>query len=192
MEDIAITNITMREINTGPIFMRLGARLREPKASTKVGTMRRILVNNLTCHNASQKVSSVLSGIPGYAIEDVKLSDIYIETAGGGAPELAKIEPPELEKSYPEPTMFGVLPASGFFLRHLRNLEMSHVEIACSAPDERPAFYLTDVERADFFAVTAPRGADGAFDLRNVKDLRLGWSRAAADVTLDSVENRKL
>jgi polygalacturonase len=192
MEDIAITNITMREINTGPIFMRLGARLRGPKESTKVGTLRRILVNNLTCHNASQKVSSVLSGIPGYAIEDVKLSNIYIETAGGGAPELAKIEPPELEKSYPEPTMFGDLPASGFFLRHLRNLEMSHVEIACSAPDARPAFYLADVERADFFAVTAPRGADGAFALRNVKDLRIGWSRAAADVTLDSVENRKL
>jgi polygalacturonase len=192
MEDIAITNITMREINTGPIFMRLGARLRGPKESTKAGTMRRILISNLTCQNASQKVNSVLSGIPGYAIEDVKLSDIYIETAGGGAPELTRVEPPELEKSYPEPTMFGVLPASGFFLRHLRNLEMSHVEIACSAPDARPAFYLTDVERADFFAVTAPRGGNGAFALRNVKDLRIGWSRAAADVTLDSVENRKL
>jgi hypothetical protein len=46
--------------------------------------------------------------------------------------------------------MFGPMPASGFYLRHLRNVEMSHVEIANTTPDTRPAFYLTDVERADF------------------------------------------
>jgi hypothetical protein len=48
------------------------------------------------------------------------------------------------------------------------------------------------VKRADFFAVTAPRGAEGAFALYGVKNLRIGWSRAAGDVTLDSVENRML
>jgi polygalacturonase len=192
MEDIAITNITMRDLNNSPLFMRLGARLRGPKESTKVGTLRRILVSNLTCYNAPQKVSSILSGIPGHAIEDVKLSNIYIETAGGGTPEMAKIEPSELENSYPEPTMFGSMPASGFFLRHMRNLEMSHVEIANTTPDARPAFYLSDVEGADFFAVTAPRGANGAFALRNVKDLRIGWSRAAADTVLSSADNKLL
>jgi hypothetical protein len=40
------------------------------------------------------------------------------------------------------------------------------------------------VERADFFAVTAPRNAEGAFALHDVKDLRIGWSRAAADKVL--------
>ena len=49
---------------------------------------------------------------------------------------------------------------------------------------------LADVERADFFAVTAPRGADGAFALRGVKDLRIGWSRAAADTVLDSADGK--
>ena len=51
---------------------------------------------------------------------------------------------------------------------------------------------LTDVERADFFSVTAPKGADGAFALHNVKDLRIGWSRAAADTSLDSVDSKTL
>jgi polygalacturonase len=188
MEDITITNTTMRDLVSGPIFMRLGARLRGPKESTKVGTLKRILINNLTCYNAPQKVSSILSGIPGYSIEDVKLSNIYIETVGGADAEVARIVPPEAEAHYPEPSMFGVTPAHGFFLRHLRNLEMSHVEIANSAPDARPGFYLSDVVRADFFAVTAPRTADGAFALHDVKDLRIGWSRAAADVTLSSVD----
>ena len=88
--------------------------------------------------------------------------------------------------------MFGPMPASGFFLRHMRNLEMSHVEIAHTTPDARPAFYLADVERADFFAITAPRGADGAFALHDVKDLRIGWSRAAADTTESSVDSKML
>jgi polygalacturonase len=192
LEDITITNTTMRDLVSGPIFMRLGARLRGPQESTKVGTLKRILISNLACYNAPQKVSSVLSGIPGYAIEDVKLSNIYIETVGGATPDMAKIEPPELENKYPEPSMFGAMPASGFFMRHLRNLEMSHVEIANTTPDARPAFSLTDVERADFFAVTAPRGTDGAFALREVKDLRIGWSRAAADTTLSSADSKML
>jgi polygalacturonase len=192
LEDITITNTTMRDLVSGPIFMRLGARLRGPQESTKVGTLKRILISNLACYNAPQKVSSVLSGIPGYAIEDVKLSNIYIETVGGATPDMAKIEPPELENKYPEPSMFGAMPASGFFMRHLRNLEMSHVEIANTTPDARPAFSLTDVERADFFAITAPRGTDGAFALRGVKDLRIGWSRAAADTTLSSADSKML
>jgi len=88
--------------------------------------------------------------------------------------------------------MFGQVPSSGFFLRHIRNLEMSHVEISNATPDARPAFYLSGVDRADFFSITAPRSADGAFALNDVKDLRIGWSRAAADVVLASVDNKTL
>jgi polygalacturonase len=192
LEDITITNTTMRDTFSGPIFMRLGARLRGPKVSTKVGTLKRILISNLECYNAPMNVSSILSGIPGHCIEDVKLSNIYVETAGGASAEAANMQPPECERDYPEPDMFGPVPASGFFLRHVRNVEMSHVEIANTLPDARPAFCLTYVERADFFAITAPRGADGAFALHNVKDLRIGWSRAAADTTLSSIDDKTL
>ena len=192
MEDITITNTTMRNLVSGPIFMRLGSRLRGPKETTKVGTMKRILISNLTCYHAPQKVSSILSGIPGYSIEDVKISNVYIESVGGAAPESARIEPPELENKYPEPGMFGPMPASGFFLRHVKNIEMSHIEIATSNPDARPTFYLKNVERADFFAVTAPRGIDSAFALHDVKDLRIGWSRAATDTTLGSIDSKML
>jgi polygalacturonase len=190
LEDITITNTTMRDLVSGPIFMRLGSRLRGPKESTKVGTLKRILISNLDCYNAPMKVSSILSGIPGYSIEDVKLSNIYVETAGGGPADAAANAPPEFENKYPDPGMFGTTPAYGFFLRHVRNIEMSHVEVATAAPDARPAFYLTEVERADFFAITAP--PQGAFALHGVKDLRIGWSRAAADTTLASVDNKIL
>jgi len=192
LEDIAITNTTMRDVGTGPLFLRLGARLRGPKESTKVGTLRRILISNLDCYNAPAHQASILSGIPGYTIDDVKLDNIYIQTAGGGTPDQAQTQVPELENGYPEPGRFGVTPSSGFFLRHMRNLEMSHVEIANAISDARPAFYLDDVNRVDFFAITAPRAAEGAFAMHDVKDLRIGWSRAAADTTLPSVDNKML
>lgn len=192
LEDVAITNTTMRDLGCGPIFLRLGSRLRGPKDSTKVGTIKRILIDNLVCHNAPRRICSIFSGIPGAPIEDVTLSNLYIETVGGGTAADAQIQPPEDESQYPEPSMFGTMPASGFFLRHVNNLDMSHIEIANSTPDARPAFSLNAVNRADFFAITAPRGEGGAFALHDVKDLRIGWSRAAADVTLASAENKIL
>jgi polygalacturonase len=192
VEDIAICNTTMRDIVAGPLFVRLGSRLRGPKESTQVGVVQRILIDNLVCHNAARTPCSIFSGIPGHAIQDVKLSNIYVETAGGGTAADAQIVPPENEAKYPDPEMFGPMPASGFFLRHMQNLEMSHVEIANATPDARPAFHLDGVERADFFAITAPRAADGAFSLNNVKDLRIGWSRAAADASIGAVDRKML
>jgi polygalacturonase len=107
LEDITITNTTMRELYSGPIFMRLGSRLRGPRETTQVGTIKRVMINNLTCHNAPQRFSSILSGVPGYLIEDVKLSNIYIESAGGAPAEFAQVQPAELESKYPEPSMSG-------------------------------------------------------------------------------------
>ena len=138
------------------------------------------------------RVTSILSGIPGYAIEDVKLSNIYIENLGGATADAAQIKVPEKEDSYPEPGMFGADASLGFFLPHMRNVEMSHVELATVAPDARPAFYLEDVDRADFFAITAPANSGGNFALNNVKDLRIGWSRAAADTVVGTADNKTL
>jgi polygalacturonase len=191
LEDFTITNTTMRDLYSGPIFMRLGRRLRGPKESTKVGTMKRVLISNLACFNAPLP-GSILTGIPGSPIVDVKLSNIYIETVGGGTAEMTRIVPPELEDGYPDPHRFGHIPASGFFMRHMRHVEMSHVEIANTMPDARPGFHLHDVDRADFFAITAPRSSEGAFAFRDVKDVRIGWSRAAADTVLSSAENKQL
>jgi polygalacturonase len=189
LEDIAITNITMRDIVSCPLFLRLGARLRGPKESTSVGTLRRVVISNLECYNSASKFSSILSGIPGYAIEDVKLSNIYIQHQGGATADAASIQPPEFIDKYPEPGMFGPTPVHGFYLRHLRHLEMSHVEVQPMSPDARPAFHLEDVNRADFIAVTAP-GSKPAFALNHVTDLRILLSRAAKDTVLAAANNQ--
>jgi polygalacturonase len=191
LEDIAISNITMRDVISCPLFFRLGARLRGPAETTKVGTLRRVLVSNLVSYNTASRVCSILSGIPGYEIEDIRITDMFVQHQGGASAEAAQLNPPELENKYPEPGMFGSMPSQGFFIRHLKRLEMSHVEIQPAAPDARPSFYLHDVQRADFIAVTAPK-TPPAFSLNGVSDLRILLSRAAPDTMLDRVEQRTL
>jgi polygalacturonase len=186
LEDIAVTNITMRDIISCPIYLRLGSRLRGPKGtgdqSTVVGTLRRVLLSNINCYNSAAKFGSNITGIPGYAVEDLKIADVYVQHVGGGTPEQAKIVVPERENAYPEPGMLGALPAHGFYFRHVNRLEMSHVEVAPAAPDARPAIYLDDVHRADFFAITAP-STPSAFSFNKSTDIRVMCSRAAPDST---------
>jgi polygalacturonase len=190
LEDIAITNITMRDIQNCPFFLRLGARLRGPKAATQTGTLRRVLISNLSAYNSLSQQASIITGIPGFAIEDVKFSNIFLDHQGGAGPQAANITVPENEAQYPDPNRFGETPSHGFFFRHMRNLELSHVEVRPSKADARPAFWLEDVRRCDFFAVTAP--ANPAFALHRVEDFRLGWSRAARDTVLDRADGRTL
>ena len=196
VEDIAISNITMRDIIDSPIFLRLGSRLRGPHGSgdqsTTVGSLRRVLINNVVCYNANGGICSILSGIPNYAIENVKISNIYVQHRGGASPDLAKTALPEVEDRYPEPHMFGpATPAQGFFFRHLKNLEMSHVEVQPIAPDGRPSFYLEDVNRADFISVTAPK-TQPAFKVNKVTDLRIFLSRPTSDTRIDYADANTL
>jgi polygalacturonase len=189
-EDIAISNITMRDVVNAPLFFRLGARLRGPKETTKVGTLRRVVVDNLVSYNTGPQLSSIISGIPDYPILDLKLSNIFIQHQGGGTTDQAGIVLPEAIEKYPDPHMFGpVTPSQGFFLRHINNLEMSHVEVQPAASDARPSFYLDSINRADFIAVTAPT-TPPAFALNKVSDLRILLSRAAKDTQLDNIDHK--
>ncbi|WP_047486811.1 glycoside hydrolase family 28 protein [Terriglobus sp. TAA 43] len=190
-EDIAISNITMRDLFAGPLFFRLGARLRGPKPETKPGTLQRIVVNNITSYNSTSNLCNILSGIPDFPIRDVKISNFYMQHRGGATADKAKLVPPEEIAKYPDPEMFGPMPAQGFFLRHVRNVEVSHVEIAPAQSDARPSFVLEDVDRADFFAITAPT-TPSAFDFRHAKDVRVGWSRAAKDAVFADASGKTL
>ena len=203
LEDIAISNITLRDTVDAPLFLRLNRRNRGPKEAARLGTLRRIAISNVVSHDSAASTASVLSGIPENLIEDVKLSNCYFghlglpTTARQGFGETVKPMPdwrtlrvPELETGYPELQFFGPTPCHGFFIRHLKNLEMSHVEIAPRNADPRPAFWLEGVTRADFFAITAPPQPN--FELRQVTDLRIAWSRAAKDVELKTTSNQTL
>jgi polygalacturonase len=99
IEDITVSNITMREVTTSPLFLRLGSRMRGPK-DTPIGAIRRVNISNVVVSDAEAKFGSIIAGLPGRPIEDVKLSNIHITYRGGGTAEDASVEPPERESSY--------------------------------------------------------------------------------------------
>jgi polygalacturonase len=193
IEDVSVTNITMRDVIEAPIFLRLGARMRGP-AGAAVGGLRRVNLNNITCFCApGSRISSILAGIPGHPIEDVKVSDMVIVHPGGGTQEEAQLRLAEKEKEYPEPNMFGTTPAHGFFIRHARGVEMNGIKIEHAGEDLRPAFVLEDVDGADFGRVKVPVTAGvPTFALNQVRDFSVFRSRPVADTELAVGEKREI
>ena len=95
---------------------------------------------------------SSITGLPGRPVRDVTLENIEITYAGGASKDSAYLSPdslstvPEQEAAYPEFSMFGELPASGLYVRHVEGLRMKNWTIHFSTPDFRPAFIFDDVK----------------------------------------------
>jgi polygalacturonase len=194
LEDITFTGITMRDCNNTPLFLRLGSRMRGP-AGVPVGTVKRIIISNVVSYNSASQFggAGLISGIASNPIEDVKINELYMEHRGGGTKEMAALAVPEDEQKYPEPRMFGDMPASGFFVRHVNNIEFTNVEIAWTQPDARPVFSLINVNGAEFFRIKTPKTLDTpVFALDQVKDFSVMASRNVKDTRLESVEKKQL
>jgi len=192
LEDVTITNITMRDIANTPIFIRLGKRNRGPNETMVEGKLRRVIISNIVAYNAEPRYASIISGVPGNDIEDIRLSNIQIYYKGGGTLEQASLQPPEKETDYPEPTMFGEIPAYGFFIRHVKGITMSDVEVSYMKNDVRPPFFLSDVDGADFHRVKAQRAAEGkTFILRDVADFSTSQVSLVPDMRIDRVQSKE-
>ena len=192
LEDVTVTNISMRDIISAPIFLRLGSRMRAPQGRP-IGTLKRVILSNIVCSGSVARLGSIISGIPGHEIEDVKISNITVQHAGGGTAEQAAIKPEEFENKYPEPGMFGTMPSHGFYVRHVKGIQFDNVEIVTEKDDRRPAFVLQDVADAGFFRVKTPHVADvPVFALHNVDGIDISRCRGVADTRLEKVDNKTL
>ena len=181
MEDITVSNITMRDIANAPIYIRLGARLRGPDPIA-IGTARRIKIDNVVAHNVSAQSGILLLGEAGHPIEDLSLTNIFIDYVGGGTAEQAAREVPPDEKGDPEPARHGTMPSWGMFARHVKNLDVSHVEFRVAREDLRPTVQLDDVADVAFDAVKLPHApATTTFVLKNVNGFAIHHSRDLPD-----------
>src|SRR5690606_19701463 len=141
----------------------------------------------VVCSDSASRISSIVSGIPGHLIEDVKISNVFVQHRGGGTPEMAALVPPELEAAYPEPGMFGPMPAHGLYVRHARNVEVTNFEVVALEPDVRPAFVFFDVHGADLTNLKMPQAVGDApyIRLEDVSDFRLAASDHVPDAKLE-------
>jgi polygalacturonase len=180
LEDVTISNITMRNIINAPIFIRLGARMRGPD-TIPVGQCRRIIIENVVAWNVDPKQGTIISGLPGHDIEDIQLSNIRIYYKGGGPKDSINRNVSEFEKEYPEPSRWGTMPSYGFFVRHVKNFKMHDVQTSFVNAEPRPAFFLDDVKGAVLYDIQAQKET-------TVPTMLL---KNSSDITIDQVQNVK-
>jgi polygalacturonase len=157
MEDIVVSNLTLRDVMNAPIFVRLGGRLRGPGAGAP-GAARRILISNVVAHNVAPEHGIFIAGVPGHPVTDVRLDGIQLFSSGGGTVANAGRAVPEMIADYPEPLLFGTLPSWGLYVRHAERVQLRDVTLALLKPDERPAVELDDVADADLADFRLPPG----------------------------------
>jgi polygalacturonase len=166
IDDVRISDITMSR-GTGPIFVRLGARLRTyatGDVQKTVGAIRNVTIERIDAAvqlppaggtnyftreplPPSAFAGVLVTGVPGHAIESLHITDIRLHLPGGLSSTPA-VDPPDMIDSYPEQFYFGTLPAHGFFIRHVRGVCIERATVELTSPDARPVVALRDVTNA--------------------------------------------
>jgi polygalacturonase len=186
IEDITVDNLAMRELTTSPLFIRLGRRMRAPEG-TAVGAIRRVNISNVVVSQANAPYASIVAGLPEAPVEDVRISNLTVVHGGGGSAADAQRQVPEHADHYPEPSMFGVTPGYGLFVRHARNLEVHHAQLRTTSKEGRPPVALHNVDGASFDHVRfAHDAAAPTFVLQDVRGFEVKDAQGVRDVTRSS------
>ncbi len=159
MEHVVARRLTMRDITTAPIFLRLGDRRRGPPG-TGIGAIRNVTISDVDATGIDHRYPAAIAGLVGHPIENVKLANIRLAYNGGGTEADAARHPEEHPSAYPEPSMFGPLPAWGLWVRHARGLTIDGLQLAVSAPDARPPILLEDAPDTAIARTPFWRGRD--------------------------------
>lgn len=145
MSNVDISDINIRGTES-PIFIRLADRARaySPDVPVEgVGSISRVCLHDIMIDEAGPTGSSI-TGLEGHPVCDVSLRNIRIRQQGGQKVVAAPTD--EKRAEYPESTMWGVLPATGFWLNHTRNITFENVTVETIAPDLRETFVANDSE----------------------------------------------
>ncbi|MFA6563121.1 MAG: glycoside hydrolase family 28 protein [Verrucomicrobiia bacterium] len=165
-ERINVSNIVMRNVRV-PVFVRLGNRANPLPGQPKpgMGKMRDIMISNIQATEAGN-VGCSITGLPGHPVGNVTLQDISIRFAGGGTAADAAKPVPEKADAYPIGSMFGVLPAYGFYCRHVEGLRLQNLDLSFNKPDARPTLVADSVSGLDVFSLRAKLAPPGEAMIR--------------------------
>jgi len=140
IDGVVVKNIQVQRART-PIFIRLGNR-KQVHDYPQHG-LRNVNIDNLQATGAL--LASSITGLHGMEVHGVTLSHISLEDVMQGRPEWASRVVPEKDTGYPEARMFGMLPASALYVRHVRDLNLNDVTFKATPGESRPAVIFDDV-----------------------------------------------
>ncbi len=175
VDGVVITGIQMRRVRA-PICLRRGTRHPAPNAAQNF--MRGIVIDGI--HATDAILTSSITGLPGLPIEDVRLSDIHVATIMPGKPEWVANPVPEVAPDYPQSRMFGWLPASGLYVRHVRGLSLRDVSFSAPATEWRPTLLCDDVQdlRCTALQSTSPVAGEPIVQMSDVTGAWIADTRA--------------
>lgn len=199
LENVSVSDIIV-DGTESPIFIRLANRARTYKKGVvvdKVGRIHAVTLHNIRIRNAG-KTGCSITGLPSHPVTGIRLSNIVVEQAGGGAREDISAQIEEKAAEYPEATMFGTLPAYGFYIRHAENITFDGVELATANEDARPALFLDDVKNGIFGKMELAGGKEtkAAIWLTNSKHITIKESvlkgQTASFIKAEGDNNREV
>jgi hypothetical protein len=177
VDGIVVSNVAMQNVYC-PIFIRLGNRGRGLNPPVP-GSLQNVSISNIVATGPSN--ASSITGIPGYPVKHVALDDIRVLSNGGWS-AVGKLAVPELVNDYPDSDMFGILPASALFCRHVEDLTIRGLRTDVAKPDVRPALIFSDIHSLDLaaFHTASSKGDEPILWLDHVTDATLAACRLAA------------
>jgi hypothetical protein len=165
LERVVVSNLVMDNVGAA-IFLRLGNRGRGMQQPAP-GKLRNIIISNVEARGAGA-IGSSITGLPGFAVEDVLIENVRIVSAGGGTPAQVQREVPELPDAYPEFSMFVApgtpasaerssrnLPAHGLYVRHAAGITLKNLDLRTTQADARPALVVNDAAGLKIFDLSA-------------------------------------
>lgn len=187
IDGVNYSNIVIRGA-ASPIYMLITDRLRTGEPDVTTGTIKNVHIMNVTvtdCQPGRQGpvFPSTISGRPESSLENITLENVRITYKGGGTKDEVDVVPP-YPKDY-SPRSLGPRPASGFYIRHVRNLTFKNVEFAFENPDERPPLVASDVDGfvLEGFKTQKPAPDIDTLKLENVRNFTVRNSPGLADRT---------
>ena len=167
IDGVTISDVRMANVRT-PVFVRLATRKRSGATALSNVSIRGIDASGAL-------LTSSITGLPATRVADVTISDCSFRTIEDSRGVQVV---PELPSDYPEPRMFGRLPAYGLYVRHADRLRVRNVEFISSVATERPAVICDDVEDAILDGIEAtPSSESPLIEVRDARKLFLTRTR---------------
>lgn len=199
INNVTISNISMRN-SFAVLIIRLAERMRPynvavEKRPKTAGTIKNIMVNNIQAINVTEH-NNFITGIPGHYVENVSLSNIRIQYAGGGAKSDADREVDEMITDYPKARMFGVLPSYGLYVRHAKNIQLDNLSFDYIEKDDRSVLKFEDVSDVDIngFKAVSNENAAPFIWLKDSKNFKIQNSgpKGQVDVFFKAENSKKI
>ncbi len=185
IDGVHASGIRMERTRTA-IFIRLGNR--KPPLDPARHGLRNVTIQDVQA--SDMLIPSSITGVPGTYVERISLSNVTIGNVLPSRPDWVGRSVPEKDTAYPEAWVFGMLPASGLYVRHARNLRFDHLALRAAQGEARPTVIFDDVNGASLSALTSTpiHGSMPVVQLIQCQDVQIADSTAPSAAAFVGVE----